>query len=155
MSMKEFKKTDPEFYQIITDFVYDEACKGNLLDKTERYMCILAGLMGVQGKSMFRLTIERALEDDIDPEIPALLRPDLLRKFLSVPQDAAAVSFVDSAEDLDKRGLSGTVLTDKSVDLPGIQRKVEIFQRIYAVKFLVCISYIQQHPVSPALIIFF
>ena len=67
--MKEFKKTDPEFYQIITDFVYDEACKGKLLDKTERYMCILAGLMGVQGKSMFRLTIERALEDDIDPVI--------------------------------------------------------------------------------------
>ena len=46
--MKEFKKTDPEFYQIITDFVYDEACNGNPLEKDEMYMCILAGLLGVQ-----------------------------------------------------------------------------------------------------------
>ena len=67
--MKEFKKTDPEFYQIITDFVYDEACKGNLLDKTERYMCILAGLMGVQGKAMFKVTVEKALEANVDPVI--------------------------------------------------------------------------------------
>ena len=67
--MKEFKKTDPEFYQIITDFVYDEACKGKLLDKTERYMCILAGLMGVQGKAMFKVTVEKALEANVDPVI--------------------------------------------------------------------------------------
>lgn len=67
--MKAFEKTDPEFSQIITHFVYDEACKGNLLDKTERYMCILAGLMGVQGKAMFKVTVEKALEANVDPVI--------------------------------------------------------------------------------------
>lgn len=64
--MKEFKKTDPEFYQIITDFVYDEACNGNPLEKDEMYMCILAGLLGVQGKAMFKVTVEKALEQNID-----------------------------------------------------------------------------------------
>ena len=57
-----------------------------------------------------------------------------------------------------KKGCTGIFAVCQShfcKHLPGIQRKVEIFQRIYAVKFLVCISYIQQHPVSPALIIFF
>ena len=46
-AMKEFKKTDPEFYQTITDFVYDEAYHACALDETEKYICILAGLMGV------------------------------------------------------------------------------------------------------------
>ena len=64
--MKEFKKTDPEFNQIITDFVYDEAYHDCALDETEKYMCILAGLMGVQGKAMFKVTVEKALEDNID-----------------------------------------------------------------------------------------
>ena len=67
--MKEFEKTDPEFYQIITDFVYDEAYHDCALDETEKYMCILAGLMGVQGKSMFKVTVEKALEANIDPVI--------------------------------------------------------------------------------------
>ena len=64
--MKEFKKTDPEFYQIITDFVYGEAYHDCALNETEKYMCILAGLMGVQGKAMFKVTVEKALEDNID-----------------------------------------------------------------------------------------
>ena len=68
-AMKEFKKTDPEFYQIIIDFVYDEAYHDCALDETEKYMCILAGLMGVQGKAMFKVTVEKALEDNIDPVI--------------------------------------------------------------------------------------
>lgn len=67
--MKTFEKTDPEFSRIITDFVYDEAMKHNPLDQTELYMCILAGLIGIQGKSMFQITVERALDDEVNPII--------------------------------------------------------------------------------------
>lgn len=67
--MKAFEKTDPEFNQIITDFVYEEAYNDCALDVTEKYMCILAGLLGVQGKGMFRISVAGALEHGVDPVI--------------------------------------------------------------------------------------
>lgn len=67
--MKAFEKTDPEFNQIITDFVYEEAYNDCTLDVTEKYMCILAGLLGVQGKGMFRISVAGALEHGVDPVV--------------------------------------------------------------------------------------
>ena len=67
------------------------------------------------------------LKDNVDPQLPALFRSDHLRKIFSVPQDTAAVSLVDTAEDLDERGLSGSVLTDEAMDLPLTEREVQTF----------------------------
>ena len=67
------------------------------------------------------------LENNVDSEGPAVFRADRLRKLFSVPQDTAAVSLVDTAEDLDERGLSGSVLTDKAMDLPLTEGEVQTF----------------------------
>ncbi len=75
-------------------------------------------------------------KDNVDPELPALFRPDHLRKIFSVPQDAAAVSLVDTAEDLDERGLSGSVLTDEAMDLPSPREKSRPFNAYTPLNFL-------------------
>ena len=58
------------------------------------------------------------LKDNVDPQLPALFRSDHLRKIFSVPQDVSDISLIDTAEDLDERGFSGSVLTDEAMDLP-------------------------------------
>ena len=67
------------------------------------------------------------LKDNVDPQLPALFRPDRLREIFSVPQDVSAVSLIDTAEDLDERGFSGSVLTDEAMDLPLTEREVQTF----------------------------
>ena len=67
------------------------------------------------------------LENNVDSEGPALFRPDRLREIFSVPQDVSAVSLIDTAEDLDERGFSGSVLTDEAMDLPLTEREVQTF----------------------------
>ena len=67
------------------------------------------------------------LKDNVDPQLPALFRSDHLRKIFSVPQDVSDVSLIDTAEDLDERGFSGSVLTDEAMDLPLTEREVQTF----------------------------
>ena len=67
------------------------------------------------------------LKDNVDPQLPALFRSDHLRKIFSVPQDVSDISLIDTAEDFDERGFSGSVLTDETMDLPLTEREVQTF----------------------------
>ena len=67
------------------------------------------------------------LKDNVDPQLPALFRSDHLRKIFSVPQDVSDISLIDTAENLDERGFSGSVLTDEAMDLPLTEREVQTF----------------------------
>lgn len=63
-----YAQTDPEYCEIIKNFVFDEVpTHGTLVDERTRYMCILATLLGCQGKELFEQIIPLALEAGLTP----------------------------------------------------------------------------------------
>lgn len=59
--------TDPEWVRIVSDFSQNEVPEGTMLTAKERYLCILAALLGCQGKGEFENMLHAALNDGIDP----------------------------------------------------------------------------------------
>ena len=70
-------------------------------------------------------------ENNVDPQLPALFRSDHLRKIFSVPQDVSDISLIDTAEDFDERGFSGSVLTDETMDLPSPRESPDLLMRTH------------------------
>lgn len=66
-SGEELQKTDPEFVEIAAAFSQEEAASVNRLSGRERYLAILAVLLGVQGLGQFRNMLHTALDDGLDP----------------------------------------------------------------------------------------
>lgn len=60
-------RTDPEFAAIVENFAFDQIPNASDLDDRRRFLCILAGLMGVQARDMFQMMVEGALNFGVDP----------------------------------------------------------------------------------------
>ena len=57
--------------------------------------------------------------------------------FLAIDKDLALVFLVNAAQNFDQGGFTGTVLSQKRVDLAAAQIKLYILQRVYTGKTLV------------------
>ena len=65
--MSEFKNSDPEFYELFTNFAGKEVISQSKLDPRTRYMAIIATLMGCQGLDEFKAILPYALEAGLTP----------------------------------------------------------------------------------------
>ena len=63
----DLRKTDPELMSIIDHFAFDEVVyeEGFTLNTENRYLCILAALLGCQGIDEFKNGLPRALNDGV------------------------------------------------------------------------------------------
>lgn len=59
--------TDPEYAAIVENFAFDQIPNASDLDDRRRFICILAGLMGVQARDMFQMMVEGALNFGVSP----------------------------------------------------------------------------------------
>lgn len=66
-TVSSLSKTDPEFAAIIENFAFDEVMQNSDLDDRRRFLCILAGLMGIQARDMFKTFVDGALNFGVDP----------------------------------------------------------------------------------------
>lgn len=60
-------QTDPEFVDILANFSQDEVIRAGGLTERERFLCILAALLGCQGTGMYRTMLHAALNAGLDP----------------------------------------------------------------------------------------
>ena len=67
--MLTFYKTDPEFTERFQHFAFDEVPNepGQQLPETDRWLAILAALMGCQGMDAFRELLPKALDSGLSP----------------------------------------------------------------------------------------
>ena len=67
--LEELKAEDPQFYEIIDRFAFDQVIneEGTGLDEKTRMTAILASLLGCQGTDMFRRMLPSALEAGVSP----------------------------------------------------------------------------------------
>lgn len=61
------EKTDPEFVERFYNFAFDEVVNQDDMDEKDRFMCILATLLGCQGVDMFREMVPAALNFGVTP----------------------------------------------------------------------------------------
>lgn len=64
-SFDDLKESDPEYFDIITDFMLDEVPAHENIDEKTRMMAILAALMGCQAIDLFEKMVEGALNLNI------------------------------------------------------------------------------------------
>lgn len=60
-------KADPEFTEIVTNFIQGEVVQASRLTEKERLLCILSVLLGCQGMGEFRNLLHTALDAEIEP----------------------------------------------------------------------------------------
>lgn len=67
--MLTFYETDPEFTERFRHFAFDEVPNepGQQLPETDRWLVILAALMGCQGVDAFRELLLKALDSGLSP----------------------------------------------------------------------------------------
>lgn len=58
---------DPEFYEFFNNFVFDEVASQGNIDERCKYLAILSSLLGCQGKELFKVMIEAALNAKVTP----------------------------------------------------------------------------------------
>ena len=65
----DYKQTDPQFMERFEQFAFEEVVQKDSfkLDVKTRYLAILASLIGCQGKAAYRLMLEKALNEGMDP----------------------------------------------------------------------------------------
>jgi len=65
----DYKQTDPQFMEHFEQFAFEEVVQKDSfkLDVKTRYLAILASLIGCQGKAAYRLMLEKALNEGMDP----------------------------------------------------------------------------------------
>ena len=65
----DYKQTDPQFMERFEQFAFEEVVQKESfkLDVKTRYLAILASLIGCQGKAAYRLMLEKALNEGMDP----------------------------------------------------------------------------------------
>src|SRR5581483_11255551 len=78
------------------------------------------------------------LEDDRDPGSLRLLGV-VEDRLLAVEHEPAAVGTMDAGENLDKGGLTGTVLADEAVHLAGEQLDVAVLEGVHGPEPLLCV----------------
>lgn len=66
-NLEEFRKSDPEFVELFTNFADIEVLNQTKLDARTRYMAILAALMGCQGVDEFKAILPDALKAGLTP----------------------------------------------------------------------------------------
>ena len=68
-TFKEMKTTDPEFVERFEAFAFDEVVneEGQTLEESDRYLAIIATLLGCQGVDMFKDILPMALEGALTP----------------------------------------------------------------------------------------
>lgn len=59
-------ETDPEFMEIVENFIKEEVEESNRLTKREQMLCILSALLGCQGMGEFRVMVHTALGAGVD-----------------------------------------------------------------------------------------
>ncbi len=64
-----FYQTDAEFMERFADFAWDEVVNepGQGLEAEDRYLAILAALIGCQGMDAYRVMLPKALDDGVSP----------------------------------------------------------------------------------------
>lgn len=62
-----FKTTDPEFSSFFDAFAFEEVPSSNDLPEKDRYLALLATLLGCQGVDEFRVVLSQALDGTLTP----------------------------------------------------------------------------------------
>ena len=67
--MLDLSKTDPQYDAIIEHFAFDEVANDTdiQLDTSSKYLAILATLVGCNGLTMYKVMLDKALDDGFDP----------------------------------------------------------------------------------------
>lgn len=67
--LETLKQTDPEFVELFKTFAGDEVIneEGQQLDPKDRYMAILATILGCQGTDLYREILPEALDNGVTP----------------------------------------------------------------------------------------
>lgn len=125
----ELGKTDPEFIERFDNFAFDEVVNQDDMDEKDRFMCILATLLGCQGIDMFRKMVPAALNFGVTPveikevvyQAAAYLGIGRVFPFLKATNDAFAENDIDLL-------LEPQATTDAETRLEaGNQAQVDIF----------------------------
>ena len=64
---QELAQKDPEVYEIVNNFMFDEVVNNDDLDDRTRFMCNLATLIGCQGIDLFAEYVPAALKAGVSP----------------------------------------------------------------------------------------
>ncbi|KRM03162.1 hypothetical protein FC60_GL001458 [Limosilactobacillus gastricus DSM 16045] len=64
---QELAQKDPEVYEIVNNFMFDEVVNNDDLDDRTRFMCNLATLIGCQGIDLFSEYVPAALKAGVSP----------------------------------------------------------------------------------------
>lgn len=124
-----FQKTDPEFWELFSNFAFDEVIAQSHLDDRTRMMAILAALLGCQGIDEYKAMLPAALNTGVTPaearEIlyqgVAYLGFGRVRPYLEAANDMFAVLGVELP-------LAAQAVTTAETRLAaGIQAQVDIF----------------------------
>lgn len=96
--MKNYALTDPEFNDILEQFMYDEVRNedGQTLDDVTRYTAVLAALLGCQGLDVFRLELPRALEAGMTP----VMIKEIIYQAVDYLGTGRVLPFLDAANEI-------------------------------------------------------
>jgi len=101
------KDTDPQFHQIFTQFAFQEVPEepGQQLEETDRWLAILASLLGCQGTEAYRELLPAALD--------AALTPVMVKEVVY-----QAVDYLGYGRVRPFLTATNQVLTDRGISLP-------------------------------------
>lgn len=66
-NQSQLSKTDPEFFELFSNFAFDEVTNQNDLDNHTKFMAILSTLLGCQGIDEFKVMLDAAYNFGVTP----------------------------------------------------------------------------------------
>lgn len=146
-SGESLKRNDPDFFSITTRFALEEVPASCKLTERERYLCVLAVLLGSQGLGEFRNIVHAALDEGVDPvavkeviyQAAAYLGIGRVHDFLlaaneimerhGVPLPLETQSTTSEADRFDKGlarqvSLFGAGMAKRQTDAPALRRNI-------------------------------
>ena len=124
-------ENDPEFMERLEYFIQEEVMKedGQVLDDVTRNLAVLATLLGCQGVELYRVLLEKALDEGVGPE----MAKEIVYQAVDYLGLGRVFPFLTATNEvLEEKGLS-PLMEDRAITAlsdrleKGIQVQVEVF----------------------------